>query len=86
MENIPQVSIVEVGDLVLTSGLGGSFPGDIVIGQITSVRKQPAALFQEAEIRSTVDFNDLDIVSVITAFQPVDPSLFQQEIQSGGTP
>ncbi len=86
MENIPQVSIVEVGDLVLTSGLGGSFPGDIVIGQITSVRKQPAALFQEAEIRPTVDFDNLDIVSVITAFQPVDPSLFQNEIQGGGTP
>jgi len=86
MENIPQSSIMEVGDLALTSGLGGSFPGDIVIGQVTSVRKQPAALFQEAEIRPTVDFDNLDIVSVITAFLPVDPSLFQEEIQGGGTP
>jgi rod shape-determining protein MreC len=78
MEYIPQQAQVEAGDLVLTSGLGGDFPADIVIGQVTSIRRQQAALFQEAEIRPTVDFSALKIVSVITSFNPVDISVFQQ--------
>ncbi len=82
MEYIPQEALVEVGDLVLTSGLGGSFPANLVIGQVTSVRRQQAALFQEAEVRPTVDFNRLQIVSVITSFQPVDTSVFDDVIQS----
>ena len=78
MEYIPQQAQIEANDLVLTSGLGGDFPADIVIGQVTSVRRQQADLFQEAEIRPTVDFSSLKIVSVITSFKPVDISSFQQ--------
>lgn len=84
MEKIPQTQLMEVGDLVLTSGLGGTFPPDIVIGQVTSVRKPPAELFQTAEVRPTVDYNNLDIVMVITNFRPVDTSVFDEQIQ--GTP
>lgn len=86
MEYIPQEELVEVGDLVLTSGLGGTFPANLVIGQITSVRRQQAALFQEAEVRSTVDFTHLQIVSVITSFQPIDTSVFDETIQSQSQP
>jgi rod shape-determining protein MreC len=86
MEYIPQEELVEVGDLVLTSGLGGSFPANIVIGQVTSVRRQQAALFQEAEVRPMVDFNRLQIVSVITSFQPIDTSVFDDVIQSQSQP
>ena len=81
---IPQGTVIEAGDLVLTSGLGGNLPAGIVIGQVTSVRKQAAELFQDADVRSTVDFNQLDIVSVVTAFQPVDTSVFDQIIEQEG--
>lgn len=84
MERIAQIQVIEEGDLVLTSGLGGAFPADIVIGQVTSVRKPVAELFQTAEIRPTVDYDDLDIVMVITSFAPVDTSVFDDQIQ--GTP
>jgi rod shape-determining protein MreC len=86
MENIPQSAEVESGDLVLTSGLGGTFPPDIVIGQVTSVTKQQAQLFQQAEVRSTVDFNNLDIVSVITSFEAVDTSVFDEAIEATPIP
>lgn len=78
---IPQAALVEPGDLVVTSGLGGTFPANIVIGQVNSVRRQQAALFQEADIRPTVDFDDLRIVSVITSFQPVDLTIFEEAIE-----
>ncbi len=84
MELIPQEALIEPGDLVLTSGLGGAFPANIVIGQVSSVRKQPAALFQDAEIRPTVDFNQLELVSVIISFEPVDLSIFEQDIEGQG--
>ncbi|MBN1122968.1 MAG: rod shape-determining protein MreC [Anaerolineae bacterium] len=86
MELIPQEALVEPGDLVLTSGLGGTFPANIVIGQVTSVRRQQADLFQSAEIRPTVDYDNLRIVSIITSFEPVDLATFDEVIESeGGT-
>jgi len=86
MELIPQEAVIETGDLALTSGLGGTFPAGIVIGQVLTVRRQPAALFQEAEIRPTVDYAHLELVSVITAFQPVDPSIFDDMLGGQGGP
>lgn len=81
MQFIPQdVELVE-GDLVLTSGLGGNYPRGIVVGQVASVRSQEAELFQEAEIRPTVDFDRLELVAVIVAFEPIDPSLFDETIE-----
>lgn len=82
MQYISQDATVNQGDLVLTSGLGGTFPANIVIGQVTSVQRQQADLFQVAEVRPTVDFDELRIVSVVTAFDPVDTSIFQEDIEA----
>ncbi|PJF32702.1 MAG: rod shape-determining protein MreC [Phototrophicales bacterium] len=76
---IPLEAKVEVGDVVLTSGLGGNFPPDIVIGQVTSVRQFEFELNQEAEVRSLVNFDTLEFVLVITNFIPIDISVFDQE-------
>ena len=66
------------GDLVITSGLGGNFPADIVAGQVTSVRQFEFELFQEAEVRSLIDFDTLEFVLVITSFEPIDLMVFEQ--------
>jgi rod shape-determining protein MreC len=81
MSFIPQEAVVEPGDLVLTSGLGGNFPAGIVIGQVTSVRQQEAELFQQAEVRPMVDFDHLELASVIISFEPVDISVFEEQLQ-----
>ncbi|MGB9585841.1 MAG: rod shape-determining protein MreC [Anaerolineales bacterium] len=72
LDLIPQGTQVEVGDLVLTSGLGGGYPPNIVIGQISGIRSQPQDLFQTASVQSVVDFNQLEIVLVIINFKPVN--------------
>ena len=69
---------IRQGDLVITSGLGGNFPADIVVGQVTSVRQFEFELFQEAEVRSLVDFETLEFVLVITSFEPIDLMIFDQ--------
>lgn len=72
VEMIPQDLVVKPGELILTSGLGGEYPADIVIGQIISVRKQENDLFQSATVQPVIDFSTLRAVLVITNFQPVE--------------
>lgn len=71
---IPQEAIVQTGDLVLTSGLGGNYPPDILVGQVIGVRRRETDLFQNATMQPVVDFARLEILLIITNFQPVDIS------------
>ncbi|MEE3227936.1 MAG: rod shape-determining protein MreC, partial [Chloroflexota bacterium] len=41
---------ISAGDLVVTSGLGGSLPANIPVGAIASVRSRAYDVFQEAEV------------------------------------
>ena len=74
LDLIPQDVAIEAGDLVLTSGLGGGYPPDLIIGQIVNIRKRDVDLFQIATVQPVVDFNSLEIVLVIVNFRPVDIS------------
>jgi rod shape-determining protein MreC len=69
---IPQDVGLEPGELLLTSGLGGNFPPNILIGQVTGVRSRSFELFQTASVQPVVDFARLEIVLVIRNFRPVD--------------
>lgn len=67
---------IAIGEVVLTSGLGGKFPQDMVIGRVIEVERQEAELFQRAIVQPAVDFEALEIVLVITDFRPVDIEVF----------
>jgi len=70
LEMIPQDASLERGDLVLTSGLGGGYPPNLIVGQVVNVRSLD--LFQQATVQPVVDFNGLQIVLIIVNFEPVD--------------
>jgi len=70
---------VSEGDLVMTSGLGQTLPSDLVVGQVLSVSLAETELYQEARVRSLVDFDRLEIVQVLVNFEPVDLTVFQGE-------
>ncbi|HIE24746.1 MAG TPA: rod shape-determining protein MreC [Anaerolineales bacterium] len=72
LEMISQDVEVQEGDVVLTSGLGGSYPPDILIGQLFNLRTRDYELFQQASVQSAVDFSRLEIVLVIMNFKPID--------------
>ena len=72
LDLIPQDITIEQGDLVLTSGLGGGYPPDLIIGQVVNIRSRDFDLFQQATVQPVVDFNRLQIVLVIIDFKPVD--------------
>jgi len=72
LDMISQDVTVEPGDLILTSGLGGGYPPDLILGQVVTTRKLEYELFQQATVQPTVDFSRLEIVLVITNFRPVE--------------
>ncbi len=78
---IPQDINVQPGDLVLTSGLGGGYPPDLIVGQVVNVRSHDLDLFQQATVQPVVDFNRLQIVLIIINFEPVDISPLVPEPQ-----
>lgn len=72
LDLIPQDTALQTGDLVLTSGLGGGYPPNLIVGQVGNVRTNDIDLFQQATVQPVVDFNRLQIVLIITNFEPVD--------------
>jgi len=72
LDMISQDAAIEPGDLILTSGLGGGYPPDLILGQVVTIRKLEYELFQQATVQPSVDFGRLEIVLVITNFRPVD--------------
>ena len=72
LDMIPQDAVIETGEVLLTSGLGGNYPPNIFIGQVLSIRKLDNALFQSASVQAIVDFSSLNAVLVITNFEAVD--------------
>lgn len=48
---LPTSADVSVGDLLLTSGLGGGFPAGYPVGTIAEVRRDPAQSLAEVEVK-----------------------------------
>jgi rod shape-determining protein MreC len=88
MDFIPQGAQFSVGEIVLTSGLGGNFPKGIPIGQVVEIRQRDFEIFQQAVIRPTVDFDRLELVMVVTSFDPLEfvPELDNPPVPPSGEP
>jgi rod shape-determining protein MreC len=60
---------IEVGDEVVTSGLGASFPPGLVVGKVSKVEHDDG-LFQRAEVVPSVDVSRVRVVEVLLAPPP----------------
>jgi rod shape-determining protein MreC len=58
---------VQVGDKVITSGLGGVFPKGLMMGTITKVERKRPGIFQYIEVTPAVDFSRLEEVLILGA-------------------
>lgn len=65
MEFIPQDEIIEVGDVVSTSGLERNMPAGLVIGKIAEVEKEARNIFGEATISPLIDYEKLSVVAIL---------------------
>ncbi|NLC29644.1 MAG: rod shape-determining protein MreC [Chloroflexi bacterium] len=74
LDMVPVDIEIQIGDILMTSGLGGTYPANIFVGQIFSMQSKQNVLFQTGSIQPVVDFSNLSAVLVITNFDSVDIS------------
>jgi rod shape-determining protein MreC len=60
---------VRPGDMVITSGLGGIFPKELLLGVVTKVEKGRSGLFQQVDVAPAVDFSKLEEVLVLVGVE-----------------
>jgi len=67
VEIMQRTDEVNVGDLLVTSGVGRAFPRGVPVARVTKVVKRDFGMFQEVEATPTVDFSRLEEVLIITS-------------------
>lgn len=72
LDMVPVGSEVEIGDVIMTSGLGGTYPPNVFVGQVLTMQSKENVLFQTGSIQPVVDFGSLSAVLVITNFDSVN--------------
>jgi rod shape-determining protein MreC len=65
LEFVPKSADVQVGDLVLASGLVGLYPKGLVFGKVTAANKKNPGVFQDIEVTPNVDLSTLEEVLVV---------------------
>ncbi len=65
LQDAPMRSVIEVGDVVVSSGIGGIFPEGLLIGTVEELGQDQTGLFQEVVLKAGVDFSSLEEVFVL---------------------
>ncbi len=67
---IPQTENLQVGDVVISSGLEKNIPHGLVIGKISKINRESNELWQSATVEPLADLENLNIVSVVKPQNP----------------
>ena len=81
IELVSQDITLEFGQTIQTSGLGGKFPSEIMIGEILNVNRLENELFQSASIQPAEDFSSLQAVLVVANFRPSNISPLEKKAE-----
>ena len=57
------------GDIIVTSGVGGLYPGNLIVGTVAAVKHSETDVSLYAEVTPAVSVKDVRDVMVITSFQ-----------------
>lgn len=74
MDYIPQGTGFSRNELVLTSGLGGTFPKGIPVGLVIQQSNSDNQVLQQATVAPLVDIDRLELVALVTNFE-INPEL-----------
>lgn len=72
IEMVSQDVKLAPGQVIQTSGLGGEFPADFIVGQVLNVNQINNEIFQSASVLPAEDFNSLQAVLVVSNFSPAN--------------
>jgi len=67
VEYVQRTDEVEVGDLLVTSGVGRRFPKGIPVGKVTQVVKRDFGIYQQVYAAPAVDFSRLEEVLIVAS-------------------
>ncbi len=67
--NVLQTELVQPGDLILTSGLGGALPPGLSVGQVNQVTSRDVETLKEASVLPGADLSRIEFVLVLK-FRP----------------
>lgn len=81
MDHIFREASIIKDDVIVTSGLSGNHPENILIGKVASIQLDSVGLLQQAVIIPAADIADVEFVLVITDFVP-QPKL--DSVMQGG--
>ncbi|MCA9626448.1 MAG: rod shape-determining protein MreC [Myxococcales bacterium] len=65
VEYVKRSDEVDVGDLLLTSGVGCRFPKGIPVARVTKVEKRDFGIYQTVQAEPTVDYSRLEEVLIV---------------------
>jgi rod shape-determining protein MreC len=77
---------VRVGDVVITSGLGGVYPKGLRIGEVLEVPDPAGRLVQTASLSPSVDFGRLEQVFVMLTRGPTTELLYGENAKVNAVP
>ncbi len=60
-----QTADIEVGDVVLTSGLGRVYPAGLVIGKVTATRNDPEEITMSVTVQLSASLDRLEEVFIL---------------------
>jgi len=63
--DVPIESQVEIGDTVVSSGLGGIFPPGLIVGTVVFRENIEGTMFKDIDVKPSVDFGSLEEVFVV---------------------
>jgi len=65
LEFIPKEQDLEVGDIIITSGIEEQIPSGLLIGEVGEITQDERDLFRKATIWQPVDIKNITIVNII---------------------
>ncbi|MEO7331695.1 MAG: rod shape-determining protein MreC [Minicystis sp.] len=77
---------IEVGDLLVTSGVGRRFPKGIPVATVTEVIKRDFGIYQRVVATPTVDFSRLEEVLIVTSGAAGDAPQASRDAPGGAAP
>ncbi len=69
LSGLVRTTAIAPGGIVCTSGVGGIYPADLIIGTVEEVRNDTTNISSYAVINTQVDFSQLRDVFIITSFK-----------------
>lgn len=86
VEYVQRTDEIEVGDLLVTSGVGRRFPKGIPVGTVTQVVKRDFGIYQQVFATPAVDFSRIEEVLIVTPPPGEEPAQAQRDAPGASPP